>query len=302
VHFSLAHFSDVHLGPLNASDVLQHFKLKRVIGGASWAFRRRKLHRTAVSDAIKQSIIAAKPDHMACTGDMINIAAWPEFLHAEQWLNTLSSPQTMSFVPGNHDCYVDVPYAQGLRHFAPWMQGQASTPDAQPQFPYVHLRRNIALIGLNSGAPQALHRASGTIGEKQCRDLGHTLERLDGQGFCRIVMIHHPPLPGLARPRKALRDAAALQDVLKQTGCELVLHGHNHHFMHNRLETKSGLAHVIGAPSASIAPREGHESAGWNAFRIRRQAGEWQIELTRHVWRPETGTVDALTPALLSPA
>ena len=53
-------------------------------------------------------------------------------------------------------------------------------------------------------------------------------------------MIHHPPLPGLAPPRKALSDAADLRDVLRDGGAELVLHGHNHHPMVTVLEGREG--------------------------------------------------------------
>ncbi len=295
MHFTLAHFSDVHLGPLGLADAFAHFKLKRLVGSLSWSLNRRKLHRPEVADAIRASMTAAKPDHIACTGDLVNIAAGHEFPRAARWLEALGNTSTVSLVPGNHECYVDVPHAESLAHLAPWMK------DAPP-FPYVHLRRNIALIGLNSGSPQRLHRAAGELGEHQRRNLGHHLERLGQQGFCRIVMIHHPPLPDLAKPRKALVDAAALTEVLKRHGCELVLHGHNHHFMHNKLNTAAGTAHVIGAPSASMRPIAGHEAAGWNEFRIRRVTGAWQIELCRHTWSPDTGEVTETAPALLSPA
>jgi 3',5'-cyclic AMP phosphodiesterase CpdA len=301
LHFTLAHFSDVHLGPVPVSGAWQHFRLKRVIGSLSWHFNRRRLHRAFIADALRESVLAQKPHHIACTGDLVNIAAWPEFPRAAQWLAKLAPPQMLSLVPGNHDCYVGVPFEEGLSHFAPWMRDSASTENTL-QFPYIHLRRNIALIGVNSGQPQSLWRAAGTVGEQQRRDLGHHLKRLGDQGFCRVVLIHHPPLPNLARDRKALTDAASLQDTLKQSGCELVLHGHNHHFMHNQLTTVSGTAHVIGAPTASMAPRGTHETAGWNLFHIKRQSGAWQIDLQRHSWKPETRRFEATSPALLSPA
>jgi 3',5'-cyclic AMP phosphodiesterase CpdA len=297
VHFTLAHFSDLHLGPMKAGYAFGNFKLKRLIGGLSWGLNRRRLHREEVAAAIRSSMLAARPDHICFTGDAVNIGAWPEFPRAATWLSSLGAPDRLSVVPGNHDCYVTVPEEHGLSWFAPWMGGGSNLA-----FPYTHLRRNVAVIGLNSGLPQSLFKAAGRVGAEQRRDLGHHLQRLSSQGFCRVVMIHHPPLPGLAKARKALDDAQDLRAVLQENGCELVLHGHNHHFMHNTLETKSGIAHVIGAPSASMAPRGHHEAAGWNEFRIKRARGTWQIELVRHTWQPDAGSVEATKPALLSPA
>jgi 3',5'-cyclic AMP phosphodiesterase CpdA len=301
LHFTLAHFSDVHLGPVPISGAWQHFRLKRLIGSLSWHLNRRRIHKNVIAGALRDSVLDQKPHHIACTGDLVNIAAWPEFPRAAHWLAKLAPPQALSLVPGNHDCYVDVPFAEGLAHFAPWMKDSASIGSAL-HFPYVHLRRNIALIGMNSGQPQSLWRAAGTVGQQQRRDLGHHLQRLGEQGFCRVVLIHHPPLPNLAKDRKALTDAADLQDTLKNSGCELVLHGHNHHFMHNKLATVSGTAHVIGVPSASIVPKGAHEAAGWNLFYIKRQSGAWQIELQRHTWNPDTHRFEIGSPALLSPA
>ena len=80
-------------------------------------------------------------------------------------------------------------------------------------FPFVRMRRNMALIGLNSGTPQNYSSRCGHSWEQQqMRDLCDIFSAMLGQqGFYRVVMIHHPPLPGLAIPRKALTDAAALE-------------------------------------------------------------------------------------------
>jgi 3',5'-cyclic AMP phosphodiesterase CpdA len=93
-------------------------------------------------------------------------------------------------------------------------------------------------------------------------------------------MIHHPPLRGLAKQRKALTDTSELTDVFKSCGVELVIHGHNHATLVNHLETSSGLAHVVGVPSASMADAHGHESAQWHAYTISRNRGKWQTAMT----------------------
>jgi 3',5'-cyclic AMP phosphodiesterase CpdA len=280
---TLAHLSDVHLGPLPHGSIFSDFKGKRLIGGASWLFRRRTKHLRTIADAARASIIAEAPDHIAFTGDLINIAARAEFIQGAKWLQEFASPERLSFVPGNHDAYVEVPHQDGLRHFVPWMQSDRHKL-GDPAFPYLRLRRNVALIGINSGCPQSYTKAGGTLGQQQLQDLAHQLEALGQQGFYRVVMIHHPALPNLAVQRKALTDAAALQDILKLQGVELVLHGHNHATMLNWLDTKSGPCPVIGVPSASMKGDGKHEASAWNMYRIRRHQSRWQTEMTTHTW------------------
>jgi len=300
LHFSLAHLSDVHLGPLPAAWAFHNFKLKRLIGAANWARKRRNLHNPDITAAAVDSIHAARPNHIAFTGDLLNISALEEFTRGQEWMEKFGSSTDLSFVPGNHDAYVKVPIEEGLVRFSPWMMADG-VKDGALQFPYVRLRRNVALIGLTTALPQALHKAGGTLGEHQLGNLPPLLESLQSQGFYRVVMIHHPPLPGLASPRKALTDAAELQAILKDKGCELVLHGHNHRTMENWFETRSGPAVAIGVASASGTPQGHHEAAGWNLFRIRRQHGRWQATITRHHWNAATGRFVSARPALLSP-
>ncbi len=301
--FTLAHLSDVHLAHLKKRMVLQRFQGKRVIGAFSWFLNRRSLHRPNVADAIQASILEAAPDHVALTGDLVNIAAWPEFIEAAKWVERFGPPDRLSIVPGNHDAYVLVPWNEGLAKFAPWMTSDRQvTTGTVDRFPYVRMRRTMALIGVNSGLPQGYRLAAGTLGEQQLRDLRILLAQLGQQGFYRVVMIHHPPLPGLSIARKALTDAADLQAVLSEEGCELVLHGHNHSTMLNWLDTKSGPAPIIGVPSASSRGDTKHEPAGWNLFNIRRQQGRWITDITPHRWNAKSERVEGQPTVTLSPA
>jgi 3',5'-cyclic AMP phosphodiesterase CpdA len=299
VFVSLAHLSDVHLGPLPHGSIFSDFKGKRLIGGASWLFRRRKKHLRTIADAARSSVLAEAPDHIALTGDLINIASKAEFMQGAKWLQEFASPERLSFVPGNHDTYVEVPYDDGLKHFAPWMQNDRPKP-GDPQFPYLRLRRNAALIGINSGCPQTYSKAGGALGQQQLQDLSLQLEMLGQQGFYRVVMIHHPPLPDLAVARKALTDASDLQDVLKKHGAELVLHGHNHDSMVNWLDTATGPCPCIGVPSASMIGDRKHEVAAWNLYRIRRHQSRWLTEMTTYTWRANEREFAAAVPVVLA--
>ncbi len=280
--------------------VFGHFSGKRLIGALSWHLRRKHMHLPQVANAIRDSILATRPDHVAFTGDLVNIAGWNEFPPAATWLHSLGRPAQLSMTPGNHDAYVQVPEEKGMAHFAPWMQSDKIADGLA--FPFVRLRRNVALIGCNSASPQSYRKAGGTLGQLQLRDISNQLEMLGQKGFFRILMIHHPPLPGLAIDRKALTDATALQEILVARGCELVLHGHNHQAMVNWLQTSFGPCPVVGVPSASMTGNAKHQSAAWNQYNIRRHQNRWHVEMIVQQWNSNSSKVETQSSAMLLPA
>ncbi len=293
---TLAHLSDVHLGPLPHSSAWRNFALKRPIGWLSWSLNRHKIHDPGIAKAIMQDIKATSPDHVAFTGDLVNVAAHEEFVRAKYWLEDFGAPEWISFVPGNHDAYVPVSWQPGLGQFAPYMLGDmaiAAAPtaaDANAGFPYVRLRRNVAIIGLSSAVPQPITKAAGYLGTRQLQALSKLLPDLKARGYYRTVMVHHPPLPGLAIGRKALKDAMTLQEILVREGAELVLHGHNHRQMLNFVEGPSGKIPVIGVPSASSNGTRNHEIAAWNLYEINRIQGNWVTQVSVRSWDQKAGT------------
>ena len=114
--------------------------------------------------------------------------------------------------------------------------------------------------------------------------LSNALENLRNKGFYRILMLHHPPLPGLARPRKALTDAKELQEILHDQGCDLVVHGHNHATMYNTMASRHGTVHALGVPSATANGKRGTEPAAWNEYHVRRASGRWQCTVNTRCW------------------
>ena len=294
--FRLAHLSDVHLAPLPHVRPTQLFN-KRFIGFLSWHLRRRKVHSPHVAAQVVSDIKLAKPDHVALTGDLINIALPQEFTRAATWLEQLGAPDYVSFVPGNHDAYVAVPAEAGLDLWQAYMTGDLQLPQCGGnRFPYIRQRRNIALVGVSTGVPAALHRASGTLGETQIRALAAMLRILRERGFFRVVMIHHPPLPGQTIDRKALTDAAILKTALQTEGAELVLFGHNHVHMRDTLETETGPCHLIGIPSASAVASEHKPAAAWYLYSIERRDKRWQIEVEVRNYHGATDTIVPETP------
>jgi len=275
--FTIAHLSDVHLSPIDGFTP-RHWSLKRALGYANWLRQRRGSYSGAVLERIVADIRAAAPDHIAVTGDLVNIGLPKEHSGALEWLEALGPPQRVSVVPGNHDIYVRMGRDPGVARWARYMASDDACDDASPQrelsFPFLRRLGPVALIGINSAVPTPPFLASGRIGSLQRARLARLLQALGAEGLFRLVLIHHPPLPGQARRLRGLTDAAELEALLIGSGAELVIHGHNHHNM----LAWCGPIPVVGVPAAALARTRGRVPlARHNLYRI---AGPpWKIEL-----------------------
>jgi 3',5'-cyclic AMP phosphodiesterase CpdA len=271
--FLLAHLSDPHLAPLPKPHWSQLLN-KRVTGYINWQRKRRFIHDAGVLTKIVADLKAQQPDHIACTGDLANIALPEEFTRGRAWLEGLGSPRNVSLVPGNHDAYVRGALANAKREWGAYMRG-----DDGGDFPYLRRRGPLALIGLSTAVPTAPGLASGGLGTKQLAALAKLLGDLKGGGLFRVVLIHHPPVSA-AGWHKLLIDAAALKRVIAAQGAELLLHGHDHLAMLNWLDGPDGRrVPAVGVPSASAAPGTSKNAAGYNLYRIDGAAGAWRCEM-----------------------
>lgn len=288
----LAQISDVHLGPIVGFSP-RFWNLKRATGFLNWTRKRRDAYSRTVLDRIVADMMAQAPDHIAVTGDLINIGLPAEMDMAARWLASLGSPDRVSVIPGNHDIYAPIGRDRGIARWQAYMTGETS--DDAP-FPYVRRIGPVALIGLNSAIETRPLVASGHLGVAQRRRLAATLDRLGSDGILRVVMIHHPPLPGQARPARALKDAAALADILGRHGAELVIHGHNHRnmFADVPLVARARRVPVVGAPSGSMAkPHPREPLARYNLFRIAWAGENAAIELVgRGIAHPDGPVVE----------
>jgi 3',5'-cyclic AMP phosphodiesterase CpdA len=262
---TFAHLSDVHLPPLPGLTPA-HWNVKRTLGWLNWQRKRRFVHTRAALDLLVADVKAQAPDHILVSGDLINIGLPAEYAAARDWLATLGAPGQVSVVPGNHDTYCDDEAGPGTGLWA------AHTTGSEPWrvlvddgYPYLREVGPVAVIGVNSGVATPLGSAAGEVGPAQRSRLARLLEATKAAGLVRLVMIHHPPVPGLATPSRALHDAEQLAGVLAAKGAELVVHGHNHRMMS---ATHAGIA-IEGVASASASRSLGHEpTARYNQITI----------------------------------
>ncbi len=259
----LAHLSDAHIGPL-PQPRRRELIGKRLTGYINWTRARAHIHDMDVLTALVADMKAQHPDHIAMTGDILNIGLKAEYPLARAWLETLGSPQEVSFVPGNHDAYVKGTMPDLAATFAPWTKGDGG----ETSYPYLRLRRNVALIGLSSGVPTPPFIASGRLGRQQCEAAAKLLAEAGRAGHVRVVMIHHPPQRGGAALGRALSDAEDFEAMIRRIGAELILHGHNHRHSVAHMEGPDRPVPVVGVASASAIRGTPEHRAGYHIFEI----------------------------------
>jgi predicted phosphohydrolase len=292
--FVLAHLSDPHVPTRLAATPTAMFN-KRVFGYLSWRLRRVRIHRAEVLDALVRDLMRAGPDHVAVTGDIVNISLPTEFARTALWLRTLGAPSDVTVVPGNHDAYVSVSWHQSWAAWRAFMTNDpvearlAASPDHDP-FPIVRRRGPVALIGLSTALPTAPGRSSGKVGRRQLERLTSCLATAASAKLFRVVLLHHPPMADDAPEHKRLTDAGDFRDVIARAGAELILHGHEHRFRFSELCGPCGPVPVFGVPSASMFPRSARAEAGqYHLYRIERRGEHWIIEMHIRAYRADLG-------------
>ena len=290
--FRLAHLSDVHLGPL--PDVsYADLASKRVFGYVNWQRNRRHVIHGGVLGQVVDDMKANAPDHVAVTGDLVNLALDGEIELARMWLETLGSPASVSVVPGNHDAYVPGSLDKVCRSWGAWMSGDdAAGPPSRHSFPYMRVRGGMALIGVSTARATAPFMANGFFRDDQSHRLGRLLHKAGRLGLFRVVMIHHPPVRNAVPQHKRLFGISMFQGLVQKYGAELVLHGHSHDPTLFWINGKVGQIPVVGVAAGGQSPGGHKAAAQYNLLDIEGDSGNWQVKLTR---RGLTGTATPVT-------
>jgi 3',5'-cyclic AMP phosphodiesterase CpdA len=285
--FRLAHISDIHLSPLPAL-TLRELISKRITGYINWRSNRKGSMTGGTLDVLVADLKTQAPDHIAVTGDLVNLALDEELETAQRWLKTLGDPADVSVVPGNHDAYVPGALKKTRRLWAPWMRGDRETAaNSAVEFPYLRVRGDVALIGVSSARATAPFMATGDIRERQARKLGEILDETGERGLFRVIMIHHPPVRGAAPSHKRLLGIGLFQRTVYKHGAELVLHGHTHLATRYEINGPDWTIPVVCVPSASQGFGGNHRPpAAFNLFSIAKTNAGWSCQMI------ERGIVD----------
>jgi len=272
---TLAHLSDPHLPPL-PKPRLYELAGKRAFGYLNWVRNRHKYYRREVVDALVADIHAQAPDHIAVTGDLVNLALDAEFAPARAWLESVGEPDKVTTTPGNHDAYVRATRHHFTERFGDYLRSDSANTGGA--FPFLRRRGPLALIGLSSSVPTLPLMATGTLGRAQLEALEQLLMTLAAEDVFRVLLVHHPLRSDSYIKR--LTDSAALIALLKQHGVELVLHGHDHVHSTIWIDGPQRKIPVIGVPSASALAHGRYPAAAYNLYAIERDGAAWRCEQT----------------------
>ncbi|MDL2405064.1 metallophosphoesterase [Rhizobium calliandrae] len=281
--FKLAHISDIHLGPLPRLSI-RELASKRITGFVNWHRNRRKHLFGGTLDLLLEDIKSKQADHLAVTGDLVNLASGIEIRTAAEWLRTLGDPAFTSVVPGNHDAYVPGSYEKAMRAWYPYVQGDHAPAEWQEDrriFPYLRIRDNVALIGCSTAVATPPFAASGFYSARQARETVDLLRSAGEAGLFRVVMIHHPPIRGATSFYKRMIGIRRFAAVISTGGAELVLHGHTHLNTLHWLRGQTGPVPVVGIASASQGAGGLKPPAAYNLFTISGRPGAWELKAER---------------------
>jgi 3',5'-cyclic AMP phosphodiesterase CpdA len=270
--FRLAHVTDPHFrsdshpfAGMQPGDFLG----KRAIGMANLVLNRRRHHRMELLATLGSDLRARPADHLAVTGDLGNIALVSEWAAAQRWIDGLGRPAgEVTVIPGNHDAYTADVVDSGSfeKTFAPHQTAELRA--GEHIYPFVRVRGDVALIGVNSCVATGDLGAWGEIGVDQLARLESLLTSPALAGKIRVVLLHHPPVRQKGPEARNLRDRAAFATVLERAGADLVLHGHDHRDERTQLPGPAGKSiPIIGAGSASYAGSPASRSR-YNVYEI----------------------------------
>ncbi len=295
--FRLAHVSDIHLSPLpdlRRRDLMS----KRITGYLNWRFNRKKTQGGTVLGTLMDDLKAAQPDHVAVTGDLVNLALGPEFIVARQWLESIGAPFDVSVIPGNHDAYVPGSLAKACHAWAAYITGDDGAPlkslGPDSLFPYFRQRGPAAIIGVSSAVASAPFLATGRFRPDEAERLRHLLKRGKDLGLFRVVLIHHPPFRFENDASRRLYGIGLFQRTVLESGAELVLHGHTHLNSYMQIGKGASAVPVIGVPAAGQAPGGHKPAARWNEFAISGEPGAWDCIWSERGFAAKSGTIEPI--------
>lgn len=289
--YVLAHLSDPHLPPLPSARPHELIG-KRALGYLNWQRNRHAIHRRELLDLLVSDLHTQQPDHIAITGDLVNLALPAEFAPARKWLEGVGTPEQVTIIPGNHDAYVRATQHRFAEAFGDYLRGDGANASDAIVYPFVQRRGPVTLIATSTAVPTAPFMATGRLGATQLATLDRVLASLANEPTFRVLLIHHPLRAEHHGRYKRLTDADALLALLKQHGVDLILHGHDHVHSTMWFDGPRERIPAIGVPSASAVAHGHHPAAAYNLFKIAHDGAQWRCEQHARGWIESKGIRD----------
>jgi Icc-related predicted phosphoesterase len=156
-------------------------------------------------------------------------------------------------------------------------------------FPILRVRKGVALIGVSTAKPTPPFFATGSIGSMQIERFEEILIETKRRGLLRVILIHHPPLPGAVSRRKRLTDQESFQSLIERHGADLILYGHTHRTSSGYLKTPHGCVLSLGAPSATALGRTASRRARYHLFTLMQNKDKLELFLSVRIYSSAKG-------------
>lgn len=286
--FRIAHISDCHLGPLPQVS-RRALASKRVLGYLNWQRNRAKSFAPSVTENLIADLKAHTPDHIAVTGDLVNIGLEAEFENAGRFLSTLGTPETVTAIPGNHDAYVPGALDRFNAHCAPFLTSDATRDTVAGPYPVVRRRGPVTLIGLSTARASGPFMATGAVDRLQRDRMAAELGT--ASGTFRLVLIHHPPFDRAGPRFKRLIAAKRVRAVWQEHGAELILHGHTHLPTRRNVPGPKQDIPVFGVASSAQGIGGHKPPASYTLFDIEENDAGWTVTATRRGYQHDNETL-----------
>ncbi len=249
---------------------------KRMFGFINWQKKRRNIHLFDTLGRLIAEVKKQSPDHIAVTGDLVNLALPDEYLVARNLAGTSRlaarrharrrQPRTPTSkrwsanrsASGARICAATIRPSQRFRSCAGADRSPSSTFDGG----------RIRADARDRQARRGTTHASSRHPEKARRG--------------RRVPYRLAASSAGSEPRRKsqrLLDGRALIATIAQAGADLVIHGHEHVHSVAWIDGAGRRVPVVGVPSASASPRGHWQPAGFNLYRIEGSAGAWRCEV-----------------------
>lgn len=274
------HCSDIHLLDLTGVGI-RRFLNKRLTGGINLALKRGRRHSGELFEHIVEAGRELGADRLVITGDLTNLALESEFAHVKDRLDAAGLPVTV--IPGNHDAYTKGSVRAGRfeQYLREHMEGERH---GDAPYPFVQRHGDVALVGLSTAIASLPFYAVGSLGAEQLTRLDGILEELGAEGLARVVLIHHPPTPGVSHERHDLLDLDAFGEVIARRGAELILHGHEHRKIATELAGPDGVGvPVHGISSGTSLVTTPGQRAAFSLYEV----APGRVDRLIHVWTGE---------------
>ena len=288
----IAHIADIHLPPVADSRPVG-LSFKQFLGHLSWQRKRRFQHKEEILQRLIKDIKSQSCDHLCICGDMTNLSTKLEYQRATLWLHGIGDARDISIVPGNHDAYHHR-FAKMMRlYWSPWM---VDKDGMHVGVPFVRQVNDVAIIGVSSAVLTAPFMANGRVTKEQISAVRSILDGLaeeeikTGRTFYKMMLIHHPPVKGLAGWRRGLHNIEAVHRLIEDYDIRMVLHGHLHGPMCHKLVLGDQTVPILGTASASSNGYRGLPPSQYYMIDIesdQSQNAVYDVKITSRQYNPD---------------